>query len=257
MKKIVLKVSGSDLDDVLTLTRLVADIGKTLKLPVNLVVVHGASHQLEMQFKAKGIALPTERGKRLITDARTMQAVEAVATELNKKFCTKLSDALIPAVPLLGKSLGLFNVEQPEATLLLGDVARVRRRLLEKWLFKQIVPVISPVSTDASGKLLDVNADEAAGKIASEIKADVLIFLINTRGIIISDAGEKKVIKSISLADVEDDIEKKIIPEGLIWKVRSAAVSVACGTRQAFITDIGGAEKIIFNSESVATEITM
>src|SRR5699024_5139423 len=99
-----------------------------------------------------------------------------------------------------------------------GEVVEVRVSLIEKLLENSLVPVISPVAIDGAQRRLNVNADTAAGAIASALKADKLIFVTDVDGILKDD----KLIEETTTVETLKMIEDGIIYGGMIPKVKAA-----------------------------------
>ena len=96
------------------------------------------------------------------------------------------------------------------------------------------IPVIAPVGVDASGQSYNINADLVAGKLAEVLKAEKLIMLTNTAGLL--DA-EGNVLTGLSVKEVDDLIEKGVIHGGMLPKIRSALDAVNAGVQTVQIID--------------------
>jgi acetylglutamate kinase len=117
---------------------------------------------------------------------------------------------------------------------IVGDIDSVATDVLRTQLDNGLVPVISPLSADESGTLLNINADTVAGKMAEALLAEKLILLTNTTGIL--DQSDE-LITSVGVREVDAYIADGTISGGMLPKVRCALDAVHCGVGSATILD--------------------
>jgi acetylglutamate kinase len=134
---------------------------------------------------------------------------------------------LVRTTPLTvnGKSLGLV-----------GQVQAVNGEALLQLLDLGLTPVVSPVSLGEDGLSYNVNADHVATGVAKAVEAARLIFVSNVPGVKVAG----RVIRGLTVSQVEDLINDGYITGGMIPKVRSATEAIASGVYQAVITDLEG-----------------
>ncbi|MDW8465904.1 MAG: hypothetical protein RML35_06920 [Chloroherpetonaceae bacterium] len=156
---VVMHLRAIDLNDALTFNRLKGDIKKAIST-ANLILVHSNS----------------------TNHANTTSSIGALRT-LNKTFAAKLSEELVPALALAAHHLGLI-VPQAEASNLLHTNWRVRGERLQELLSQGSVPVFAPIVKEKSQTEVVVQSEWLAAYLAAAIQADLLIFLIETKGII-------------------------------------------------------------------------
>jgi acetylglutamate kinase len=213
MKNITMYVSGKELDDVLIFNRLRADVRKIVQTH-QLILVHDAEYQFQQALARRGNAAQATA----LLDTLSLK-LETLTT-LNKTFAAKLSEDLVPALPIAAHHLGLVReVEREgEKTLI------VKTETLLEVLSRNVLPVVAPIVQSADRQLVDAAGDKVAAKLAAAVHADVVIFL-----------SEQKTPQP-NLRD-------------------TAAQSLVEGAKRAFITDLNGMEKILLRAEHAETEI--
>ena len=123
-----------------------------------------------------------------------------------------------------------------------------------------IIPVVYPVGFDGNGEVYNVNADEAASKIAVAMGVQKLIVLTNVKGILRDPADETSLISSVHAAEVQDLIDKKVISGGMIPKVRCCINALSGGVKKAHIIDGRIKHSLlleIFTDQGIGTEINI
>jgi acetylglutamate kinase len=140
---------------------------------------------------------------------------------------------------LSGVDRGLVRVEKmqhPAGDLgRVGKVVAVRGEVLQEFVAKKIVPVVSPISLGEDGAY-NVNADSVACAIAAALNADAVVFVTNVAGV----KQDGQVISTLTPPQVETLIKSQVIKGGMIPKVRAALEAVAGGAKAARITNLEG-----------------
>jgi hypothetical protein len=216
MQTLVLSVVGKDLDDALSFNRLKADV-KKLSSRFHLAIIYDARFQYEHHTK-----LP-------FPDAPSQAELERYAdllVQLGKTFASKLSEELIPALPMNAHHLGLIQTEQsPDEAV--GRMTFVKIDALQKEFAQNAVPILAPVTTTKEGRLSFIPADAIALRLATELRADMLFFIDE--------------MNSISKEERE-----KFAQEGL-----------AHGVRRAFVCTLSGFESVALRGEAHSSEILL
>lgn len=237
--RIVLHVAGKDLDDVLIFNRLRADL-KKLCASHQVIVVHNADAQFQSELQRLGLPDSSDHPSR-----ETQSLYETTLVQLSKKLVARLSEELIPAIFISGKHLGLLVTDVSEdGHFPFTKIVSVSATVLEKQLENGLVPVIAPIGASKDGESQAIRAEHTAGKIASALVADLIIYLSEPVGYVENG----KPVLSIHTSDID--------PETEIGKMAAQAVqSVKEGTKRAFVTNLTGMEKLIFEGAEVGTEI--
>jgi acetylglutamate kinase len=242
-KIIVIKLGGSVLGSRDTSLEDVARLKKEGYLPV---VVHGGGAMVNAWLTR--LAIPTRmiQGER-ITDKETLEVVTAVLSGLVNKETTAILLGLgVKAVGMSGVDGGLIRGKPRGADWgYMGDVELVDPAVLTTLIEKDMVPVVSPVSLNATNDpvlLLNINGDPVAGELAAALQAEKLIFLTDVPGI--KDA-EGKVIKSITARDAEALAAAGVATGGMVPKIRAARRASAAGTVTSIVD--GREPHILYN----------
>jgi acetylglutamate kinase len=128
-----------------------------------------------------------------------------------------------------------------------GEIVKVRKELLLELTKHRVTPVISPISLGLDGHIYNVNADEAAGTLASALDADLLTFVSNVPGVL-DETGTT--IASLSAERTEALIQSGVIKDGMIPKVRTALSIISknvANVRIVNLAGLAGAEGTVFS----------
>ena len=181
--------------------------------------------------------------------------------ELNMNMVHDINRLGARAIGLSGHDAEILNVVKHTAegdVGYVGEVTSVNLMPLKELTEFNIIPVVYPVGIDAQGETYNVNADEAAAKIAIAMGVQKLIVLTNVRGIMKDPAVESSLYSSVSADEAQDMIDQKIISGGMIPKVRSCVTALRGGVKKAHIIDgrIPHALLLeIFTDQGIGTEI--
>lgn len=224
------------------------------------ILIHGGGPFINEKMKGAHKKPRFVEGLR-VTDKRTMEIVDNTLTELNGVLVEELKKMGSEAFGLSGKENKLIaakKVEHKEDIGFVGTVESMDTTILERLIETNIIPVVSPVATGTGGELYNVNADEAASRLAVALKAEKLFILTNVRGIMQEKDNLDTLYRSLSLADAEILAEKKIIAEGMIPKARACMSALEGKVKKAHIIDSNIPHALlleIFTDRGVGTEI--
>ena len=118
-----------------------------------------------------------------------------------------------------------------------GDVAKVNPQPVLDLLEKGYIPVISTIGCDRTGHVYNINADTAASAIAGSLKAEALISMTDTPGLLANPSDPASLIRRIDLAGCEKLKEEGVISGGMIPKVACCTDAIKAGVRKVFIID--------------------
>jgi len=215
---------------------------------INPVVVHGGGPQIAAMLKKLGIKSEFAAGLR-ITDAATIEIVEMVlAGSINKQIVEYINAAGGKAVGLCGKDGNMVQAKKVSRTVFdpdsniekvvdlgfVGEPEKVDLTILNQILGREMIPVLAPVATSASGGTFNVNADTFAGAIAGALKAKRLLLLTDVPGVLDKS---KKLIPDLSIADARKLIADGTISGGMIPKVETCIYALDQGVEGVVIMD--------------------
>ena len=222
------------------------------------VVVHGGGPQIGEMLGRLGISSLFVDGQR-VTDAETMKVVEMVlAGGVNQELVGLICAHGGRAVGLSGQDdrfLVARRMEASEDLGLVGEPTEVRPDVIQKLIAADFVPVVAPIGVDAEGRVLNINADVAASKIAQALKAEKLILMTDTTGVLASDGRH---LRSLDREEADRLMADGTISGGMIPKVRFALEAVAGGVGKVHILDgriLHAVLLEIFTDQGIGTEV--
>lgn len=261
----VIKYGGHAMIDEKLRDSFARDIVLMKYVGLNPVVVHGGGPQIDQMLGAMGVVSERIDGLR-VTDDRTMEVVEMVlGGKLNQEIVSLVCKHGGRAIGLTGKDATFMRAKKvPQMRTKkgamvdpgrVGEVHDVDPDLLLKLMAGGFIPIISPVAVDENGQSLNVNADTAAGQVARALKAEKFVLMTDIEGVCDKN---KKLIPSLSAADIEALKADGTIVGGMIPKVQCALDAVRGGVGKVHIID-GRTEHAmlleIFTDRGIGTEI--
>lgn len=260
----VIKYGGSAMADASLQESFVRDVVLMKYVGMNPIVVHGGGPQIDQTLRALGIAPHKVEGLR-VTDDRTMEVVEMVlAGRINKQIVSLIGRQGGRAVGLSGIDDGLLLARRappvqtksgPVDTGRVGEIREVRPSVVTALVSSGFIPVIAPLGVDADGSSLNINADTAAGELASALRAEKLVLMTDTSGVCDRDG---KLLQSLSASEIARLREAEVITGGMIPKVECALAALAGGVNKVHVLDGRVQHAIlleIFTDRGIGTEI--
>jgi acetylglutamate kinase len=245
---VVIKYGGHAMGEEATARNFARDIVLLEQTAVNPVVVHGGGPQIQAMLKRLGIKSEFAAGLR-VTDAATIEVVEMVlAGSINKQIVGYINAAGGRAVGLCGKDGNMVlarkanrtvvdpgsNIEQIVDLGFVGEPETVDITVLNQILGRELIPVLAPVATSASGETYNVNADTFAGAIAGALKAKRLLLLTDVPGVLDKS---KTLIPELSADEARRLIADGTISGGMIPKVETCMYALEQGVEAVVIVD--------------------
>jgi acetylglutamate kinase len=264
----VIKLGGSAMEDPDTLRATLQDVVfmETVGMPA--ILVHGGGKAIDRAMAAAGLRPRKVQGRRY-TDDETLAIVVRVLKETCADIEAQIRQLGGRAVGLHGGSLQCLLGEP----LLLpgadgsgidlgrvGQVTRVEKDLLLDLCAANVVPVIPSLAADDGGGWLNVNADTAAAAVAANLRAEKLVFLTDTPGILRDRRDEATLLRHLDADGCRDLIARKVIDEGMIPKVEACLESLRAGVRKTHMIDGRLRHSLlleIYTDRGVGTEIVL
>ena len=263
-KTIVIKYGGSAMLNQELSHTIMQDITLLKYVGVNPIIVHGGGPKISKMLSALDIKTEFHNGLR-ITDAATMEVVEMVlAGKINTDIVTQINQLGSHGIGLSGKDANLIEVNKLESKDgmdygYVGEIVKVNREILDLLTKAQYIPVIAPIGSGPTGQSYNINADTAAGELAAAIKAEKLIFLTDTDGVLMDSNDPSSIISVLSTKIADELITAGIISNGMIPKVLSSIKAVEAGVNSSHIIN-GTIEHPllleIFTAEGIGTMVT-
>ena len=243
----VIKYGGHAMGDATLSAQFAEDIVLLKQVGINPIVVHGGGPQISAMLDRLRIQSPFVDGLR-VTDAATVEIVEMVLSgSINKQIVSAINAAGGIAVGISGKDGGLIEarklrrtVKDPDSNIerildlgFVGEPTRINPALLEEFAESHIIPVIAPIGIGADGQTYNINADTAAGAIATAIAAAKLMMLTDVPGVL----KDGTLISELSLAEARGLIASKVVTGGMIPKIETCIEALENDVEAAHILD--------------------
>jgi len=244
-KTIVIKYGGNAMTDDHLKHCFARDVVLLKLVGMNPVVVHGGGPQIDDMLKRVGKKGEFIQGMR-VTDAETMQVVEMVlGGHVNKEIVSLISHHGGKAVGLTGKdgalirAKKLFMPSQGNAEDLLdigqvGEIVAIDPALIFLLHSSAFIPVIAPIGVGDAGETYNINADLVAGKMAEVLKAEKLIMLTNTPGVL-DEQGN--LLTGITPREIDEMVAAGTLSGGMLPKIGSALDAARSGVKSVHIID--------------------
>ena len=242
----VIKLGGSVMEEPEALQALLVDIVFMQTVGMRPVVVHGGGKAITAQMERAGLQARWVQGRRYTDDATLNIVARVLAEDINeditrhiKKFGGRASGLHHKTHQCLyGKRLTLPDGNGGQIDLgRVGEVDEVDAQPIEDLCLAGVVPVLPSLAEDDDGGLLNVNADTAAAAVAMALKADKLVFLTDTPGILRNRHEPGSLIPSLTPEECRELVATGVIDKGMIPKVEAALDSLANGVSKVHIID--------------------
>ena len=233
---LVIKFGGNAMVDQALQQAFAEDIAFLQLVGIKPVVVHGGGPQISAKLAATGIESKFIDGLRVTTAESIGIIRDTLRDEISVPLAKLIEEAGASTQVLNGESEGLFTANITREDLgLVGVVTSVNVSVISKAIAQDLVPVISTVGPDASGQLLNVNADLAASSLAVALGAAKLVVLTDVAGLYSDWPNKDSLVSEITLGELEEllpDLESGMIP-----KMGACLAAVSEGVPQAHIID--------------------
>jgi acetylglutamate kinase len=261
-KTIVIKYGGAVLTDKVIRREVLEDIVFMNYVGMRPVLVHGGGPYISQRLEQMGKEPKFVKGFR-VTDEETMEVVEEELAKVNREIVREIVAIGGSAISLSGKDDHLIEVKKHadidgEDIGFVGDVTKVNDDVIQRMITSDIIPVISPIGVGKDGRAYNVNADQAAAEIARALGALKLAFLTNVHGILKDAKDPDSTISHVTVADIEELIQKNVISGGMIPKVKSCMRALERGVKKVHIINgkiPHGLLLEIFTDKGIGTEI--
>ncbi len=240
---LVIKYGGNAMTDEGLKTGFAKDIALLKLVGMNPVVVHGGGPQINKTLERMGKEGEFIQGMR-VTDSDTMHIVEMVlGGSVNKEIVSLLNLAGAKAVGITGKDSHFIRAkkmylhtprQEPIDIGQVGEIESIDTDLINLMTQQGFVPVIAPIGVDKQGETYNINADLVAGKLAEELRAEKLILLTNTPGVMNQ---QDELLSSLSTKNIESLFADGTIHGGMLPKINSALEAAKNGVKSVHIID--------------------
>ena len=244
-KTIVVKYGGNAMTDENLKHCFARDVVLLKLVGMNPVVVHGGGPQIDDLLKRVGKQGQFIQGMR-VTDRETMEVVEMVlGGQVNKEIVALINQHGGKAVGLTGKDGSFIRARKllmPDrdnpADLIdigqVGDITSIDPSLISFLDTGDFIPVIAPIGVGENGESYNINADVVAGKLAEILRAEKLVLLTNTPGVLDKDGN---LLTGLTPKQIDDLVADGTLSGGMLPKIGSALDAARSGVRNVHIID--------------------
>lgn len=269
-KVFVIKAGGAVFADAASTRALIEQVAILHQVGIRVVLVHGGGPQLTELSEALGVPTRMIQGRR-VTDEKSIDVTTMVLNGLiNTRILAICRDLDIDAVGISGVDAGLIRAhKRPPVRLeggapdpvdfgFVGDVDSVDADVLRKQLDNGLMPVVSPLSADATGVLLNINADTVAAAIGAALAAEKLILCTGAPGILerLDDAGS--IISYTDLKGLKRLRDSGSLSDGMLPKATAIETAIRGGVRRVHVISYHVPDSVlaeVFTNEGTGTLI--
>ena len=264
-KVFVIKASGGVFGDPASTRNLMEQVAILHQVGIRVVLVHGGGPQLTQVQESLGIEPQIVAGRR-VTDQKSIEVTSMVLNGLvNTQILGICRELEITAVGVSGVDAGLVRAHKRppvdvEGQLVdygyVGDIDLIDAKVLQQLLDEGLMPVVSPVSADDQGTLLNINADTVAAGIGAALKAEKLMLCTGAPGILESVDDPRSIISYTDLTGLQRLKDQGSLKDGMLPKAKAIEDAIRGGVRRVHVTSYRSADSLlaeVFTNEGTGT----
>jgi acetylglutamate kinase len=265
-KVFVLKAGGEIFADAARTQTFMEQVGILHQVGIRVVMIHGGGPQSTALATALGLDTTFVDGRR-VTDGPSLDVATMVLNgQINTRVLAACRDLQIPAVGISGIDAGLIRAHRRppverkgESSVdygFVGDIDSVDADILVKQLDNGLMPVVSPLSCDESGTVLNINADTVAAAIAAELDAEKLILATGAPGILEDVDDPQSLISYVDRAALDKLKAEGKLADGMLPKAAAIDAALANGVKRVHVISYKIPDSIlleVFTNEGTGT----
>ncbi len=265
-KIFVLKAGGDAFATPEGTRTIMEQVGLLQGVGIRVVLVHGGGPQSTKLAEALGVTTEFVDGRRITDESSLEVAMMVLNGQINTRLLAACRDLAIPAVGISGVDGGLIRAHKrppvpsdPGETVdygFVGDIDEVDTSIILKQLDNDLIPVISPLSADESGTLLNINADTVAAAIAVALGAEKLMFATGAPGILESVDDPRSVISYLDISGLTKLRDEGRLADGMLPKAAAIERALNGGVPRVHVISYNLADSLlleIFTNEGMGT----
>lgn len=271
-KTFVVKTGGALCADVAGMKDLTHAVGVLREFGIRVVLVHGGGPQTTTMSRVMGLDPQFVEGRRVTCEKTLDIAIMTMNGTVNTAMLAACRATDLPAVGVSGLDGGLIRARRRPARVKVsgetrttidyghvGDIIAIDVKVLDSLLNAGFVPVVSPLSADDEGNVLNINADTVAATIAREMGAEKLVFLSDSNGILEDRNDPSSLISYTDVRGLNALVERGVVDAGMLPKVNAAKEALYGGVKRVHVIG-GGSDSLlveVFTNEGAGTLIVM
>jgi acetylglutamate kinase len=266
-KVFVIKAGGELFVDPVATQALIDQIAILQQVGIRVVLVHGAGPQSTQLARERGLATTMIQGRR-VTDAATLEVSAAANQQISAAILAACDSIDLPAVSLRGADKGLIRAKKRPPMQVdgvgrvdygfVGDIESIDCSGIEEYISNGVVPVISPLSADANGQLLNINADTVAAALAAALQAEKLILATGAPGILEDIRDPRSLVSYLDLAGLQRLKEQGALADGMLPKAKAIEAAINGGVKRVHVISYALPDSLlleVFTNEGTGTLI--
>ncbi len=246
-KTFVIKAGGEIFATLESTRELLEQIAILHQVGIRVVLVHGGGPQSTELANNLGLTTQFIEGRR-VTDEQSLEVAAMVLNgQINTRILAACRDLDLPAVGISGVDAGLIKAhKRPPVNVaghddgpvdygFVGDIDSVDADVLRTQLNSGLVPVISPLSADESGTLLNINADTVAAALAAALGAEKMVLITGAPGILADRNNPDSLISYIDLPGLQKLREQGSLAAGMLPKATAIEAAILGGVGRVHV----------------------
>jgi acetylglutamate kinase len=266
-KVFVIKAGGAVFSDEISTRALIEQVAILHQVGIKTVLVHGGGPQLDSLQATLGIDTRMINGRR-ITDQKSIDVTAMVLNGLiNTRILAICRELDIEAIGLSGVDAGLIRAhKRPPVRVtgssetvdygFVGNIDSVNAGVIEKLLENGLMPVVSPLSADSNGILLNINADTVAAAIGGALSAEKLVLCTGAQGILERLEDPRSVVSYTDIKGLKRLRDQGALKDGMLPKAAAIENAIRGGVRRVHVISYKSVDSLlaeIFTNEGTGT----
>ena len=267
-KVFVLKAGGELFSDGDATRALIEQIAILHQVGVRVVLVHGGGPQSTEMAEALGLTTQIIQGRRVTDESAIEVAAMVLNGQINPQILAACRELDVPAVGISGADDGLIHAtKRPPVRIdgsesdpvdfgFVGDIESVDSDVLQTHLANGLVPVISPLSADSDGTLLNINADTVAAALAAALNAEKLILVTGAPGILENSSDPGSLVSYLDLTGLKRLRDGGALESGMLPKAAAIEAAIEGGVPRVHVISYRVPDSLlleIFTNEGTGT----
>ncbi|NOR35406.1 MAG: acetylglutamate kinase [Woeseiaceae bacterium] len=265
-KVFVIKAGGEIFADSELTSALMEQVGILHQVGIRVVLIHGGGPQSTKLATALGLDTTFIDGRRVTDGASLDVATMVLNGQINTRVLASCRDLQIPAIGVSGIDAGLIRAHRRPPVErggdesidygFVGDIDSVEADMLVKQLDNGLMPVVSPLSCDESGTILNINADTVAAAIAAELGAEKMILLTGAAGVLEDINDPQSLISYIDRAALDKLRDDGKLADGMLPKAAAIDAALANGVSRVHVISYKVPDSLlleVFTNEGTGT----
>ncbi len=267
-KVFVLKAGGELFSDGDATRALIEQIAILHQVGVRVVLVHGGGPQSTEMAEALGLTTQIIQGRRVTDESAIEVAAMVLNGQINPQILAACRELDLPAVGISGADDGLIRAtRRPPVRIdgggsdpvdfgFVGDIESVDAKVLQTQLENGLVPIISPLSADPDGTLLNINADTVAAALAAALNAEKLILVTAAPGILENSSDPGSLVSYLDLTGLQRLRDGGALESGMLPKATAIEAAIEGGVPRVHVISYRVPDSLlleIFTNEGTGT----